>query len=94
MTKKQPKIQRNPEFKSEALQLAATIGIPAAAKELGLHTSPLYSWNSAAHEKATQSERESQLATEVTKLKRLLANQAEELLILKKAATYFAINQK
>ncbi len=40
------------------------------------------------------SEKESFLATENTRLKRQLAEQVEELEILKKAATYFAKNQK
>ena len=35
-----------------------------------------------------------ELAAEVAKLRRQLADQAEDLAILKKAATYFAKNQK
>ena len=42
----------------------------------------------------TTSERENALAIENARLKRLLAEQAEDLEILKKAATYFAKNQK
>jgi len=38
----------------------------------------------------TASERESELAAENARLKRQLAEQAEELAILRKAATYFA----
>jgi len=44
--------------------------------------------------KANTSEREAELAAEVAKLKRQLAEQAEDFAILKKAATYFAKNQK
>ncbi|KON49427.1 transposase, partial [Vibrio parahaemolyticus] len=40
------------------------------------------------------SQREQELAAEVAKLKRQLAEQAEELDIVKKAATYFAKNLK
>ena len=66
---------------------------PSAAKELGLQESQLYTWRTAANRTKTVSERESALATENAKLKRLLAEQTEELEILKKAATYFAKNQ-
>jgi transposase len=82
------------EFKEEALKLAAKVGVAQAARELSIYESQLYAWRSAAQKKASTSERESTLATENAKLKRQLAEQAEELAILKKAATYFAKNQK
>ncbi len=41
-------------------------------------------------ERMTSSERENELAIENARLKRQLAEQAEELAILQKAATYFA----
>ncbi len=82
------------EFKAEALKLADKIGVAATARELKLHESQLYSWRTAAEKKSTTSERESELAAEVARLKRQLAEQAEDLAILKKAATYFAKNQK
>ncbi len=69
-----------PEFKAEALKLAEKTGAPFAAKELGLKESQLYTWRTAANRKKTVSERESALATEI---KRQLAEQAEELEILK-----------
>ncbi len=82
------------EFKEEALKLAAKVGMAQAARGLNIYESQLYAWRSAAQKKASTSERESSLATENAKLKRQLAEQAEELEILKKAATYFAKNQK
>lgn len=82
------------EFKAEALKLAYKIGVAATARELKLHESQLYNWRTAAEKKSTISERESELAAEVARLKRQLAEQAEDLAILKKAATYFAKNQK
>ena len=82
------------EFKEEALKLATKVGVAQAARELGIYESQLYAWRSSAQKKASTSERESSLATENAKLKRQLAEQAEELEILKKAATYFAKNQK
>ena len=84
----------SPEFKLEALMLVAKTSVAIAAKELGLHELQLYSWRVAATKKSSVSTREPELATEVARLKRQLAEQAEELEILKKAATYFAKIQK
>ena len=92
-TKKTRKIHTD-EFKAEALKLAAQTTVAGTARQLGLHESQIYQWRSAFAKKSTSSEREGTLATENARLKRLLAEQAEELEILKKAATYFAKNQK
>ena len=81
--------QHPQEFREEALALAEKIGIPKAAKELGIHGSQLYGWRSKARAKRDQSDLEQRLATENARLKRELAEQAEELALLKKAATYF-----
>jgi transposase len=86
--------QHSSEFRTEALALAEKIGIPRAAKELGLHNSQLYGWRSKARTKQDQSDLEQSLAAENARLKRKLAEQAEELAIVKKAATYFAKNLK
>lgn len=82
------------EFKEEALKLAELVGPTQAAKQLGIKDSQIYAWRSAKQRKANTSEKEVELATENAKLKRQLAAQAEEIEILKKAATYFAKNQK
>jgi transposase len=82
------------EFKAEALKLAGRVGVAEAAEKLGLHASQVYGWRAAFSSTQTLSERESQQATEIARLKRQLAEQAEELEILKKAATYFAKHQK
>lgn len=55
----------------------------AAAHELSLYESQLYAWRSKQHQQLTSSERESELAAENARLKRQLAEQAEELAILK-----------
>lgn len=89
-TQKQPRKQHTPEFRQEALKLAERIGVAAAARELSLYESQLYAWRSKQTQQLTSSERESELATENARLKRQLAEQAEELAILQKAATYFA----
>jgi len=94
MKKATTRRHHSPEFKSEALKLATQTSVPSAAKQLGLQESQRYNWRAAANRKASQSEREATLATENARLKRQLAEQAEELAILKKAAAYFAQNQK
>ena len=76
------------------MALAEKIGIPKAAKELGLHDSQLYGWRSKARVKQDQSDLEQSLSAENARLKRKLAEQAEELAIVKKAATYFARSLK
>ena len=89
-TSKKPRKQHSPEFRSEALKLAERIGVTAAASELSLYESQLYNWRSKQQQQMNSSERESELAAENVRLKRQLAEQAEELAILQKAATYFA----
>ena len=78
------------EYKQESLKLAAQIGVAQAAKQLVLHESQLYTWRKQSKYTQSVSEREASLATENARLKRQLAQQAEELAILKNAATYFA----
>ncbi|EHI5881701.1 transposase [Salmonella enterica] len=89
-TSKKPRKQHSPEFRSEALKLAERIGVAAAARELSLYESQLYAWRSKQQQQMTSSERENELAAENARLKRQLAEHAEELAILQKAATYFA----
>jgi transposase len=82
--------QHTPEFRSEALKLSERIDVAAAARELSLYESQPYAWRSKQQQQMTSSDRESKLAAENTRLKRQLAEQAEVLAILQKAATYFA----
>ena len=88
--KKTIRRQHTPEFRAEALALAETVGVPTAAAELGLHESQIYGWRSKARAKAERSQVDQDQAAEIARLKRQLAEQAEELAIVKKAATYFA----
>ncbi len=94
MTKKSvnKKIRRKhpQEFRAEALALAERVGVSQAAEQLGLHTSQLYAWRAKARTERDQSDSEQSLAVENARLKRQLSEQAEELAIVKKAATYFA----
>ena len=91
--RKQIRKQYSAEYKTEALALAARVGVAAAAQQLGLHESQLYDWRGKAKREQGQGEAERQLAGENARLKRQLADQAEELAILKKAAAFFA-NEK
>ncbi|SER18510.1 transposase [Azotobacter beijerinckii] len=70
-------------YKDEALALAERIGVSQAAEQLGLQPSQLYGWRSKQQQNQAGSEREQLLADENARLKRLLAEQAEELAIVK-----------
>ncbi len=87
MTNKEKRIIHSSEFKAEALKLAEKVGVAAAARQLSLHESQIYGWREAVKKDTTTSRREQELAAEVANLKRQLAEQAEELDIVKKAAT-------
>jgi len=89
-TQKQPRKRHTPEFRNEALKLAERIGVAAAACELSLYESQLYAWRSEINNARSSSEREQEMSVEIAPLKRQLAEQAEGLAILQKAATYFA----
>lgn len=94
-TQSKPSRKRySPEYKVEALALAEKVGVAETAKQLGLHETQLYNWRVKARLLQTQSAVEQQLATENVRLKRQLAQQAEELAIVKKAAVYFAKSLK
>ena len=87
--------QRYPEeFKAEAVKLAERVGTTAAARELGLQTSQIYAWRTKLRQAETTSEAENRLLNENARLKREIAEQREELALLKKASAYFAKNQK
>lgn len=61
------------------------MGVMAAAQQLGLYESQLYAWRDKARREQSQDEAQRQLAAKNARLKRQLADQAEELAILKKA---------
>ena len=77
------------QYKDEALALAERVGVSEAARQLGLHDTQLYAWRGKARMRQQCSEVEEKLVLENARLKRQLADQAEELAILKKAAAYF-----
>ena len=72
------------QYKDESLALAEKLGVAAAARQLGLHESQLYNWRSKARLSQDKSVVEEQLLVENARLKRQVAEQAEELAIIKK----------
>ena len=73
------------QYKTESLALAEKVGIPVAARQLGLHESQLYSWRSKARLSQDKSAEEERLLLENARLKRQLAVQTEELAIVKRS---------
>ena len=70
--------------------MAAKQGVATTAKELGVYESQIYDWRAKLAKKAKKastSQREAELAAEVAKLKGQLAEQAEDLAILKRLRT-------
>lgn len=82
------------QYKEEALALAERVGMSKAATQLGLKEAQLYAWRTKVKQLMDTGEREQQLADENVRLKRQLAEQAEELALVKKAAAYFAKHLK
>ena len=93
-TKQKTRNRYTDEYKAEALKLADTVGVSMAARQLVLHNSQIYDWRSKAQLASTRGQVDQAQNTEITRLKRELAEQAEELALLKKAAAYFARHQK
>jgi transposase len=69
-------------------------GATAAAKDLGLNVSQLYSWRTKARTSGQVSEEQRLAQSENARLKRELARLEEENAFLKKAAAYFAKTPK
>ncbi len=89
MTKAKTSTSRNrysQEYKTEALVLGEKIGIGAAARQLGLNEAQLYSWRGKARLALASNIAQNQLRIENVRLKRQLAEQKEELEILKKGS--------
>ena len=91
---KKSRTRYSQQYKDEALVLAERVGMSKAATQLGLKEAQLYAWRTKAKQAMDTGEREQQLADENVRLKRQLAEQAEELALVKKAAAYFAKHLK
>lgn len=86
----QKRARYSAEYRAEALLLAERVGVAAAARELGLHSTQIYQWRAKALQEQSVSERERALREENARLKRQLAEKTEEVEILGKTAAYFA----
>ncbi|MFI8418732.1 IS3 family transposase [Serratia sp. NPDC078593] len=80
-SKKQSRKQYTPEFRQETLKLAERIGVAAAARELSLYESQIYTWRSKLQQQHSSSGREQEMSAEIVRLKRQLAEKDEELAI-------------
>lgn len=81
---KQTRNRYSDEHKSEALALAARVGITSAMKQSGLNESQFYAWRGKAKREETEGESQRQLSAENVRLKRQLAEKEGELATLKK----------
>jgi Transposase. len=81
---KKIRTQYSQSYKDDAFALAERIGFAKAATQLGVQESQLYYWKNKLRQQQTSSEREQLQADENARLQRLLAEQAEELAIVKK----------
>ena len=88
--------QFSPEFKREAVQVLESGSRPASelARELGIARNRLYKWQTELRARGSSafpgSGARKERTTEISRLKRELAQVTEERDILKKAAAYFA----
>ncbi|KFK54201.1 transposase [Vibrio vulnificus] len=94
MTTKKTRIKHSPEFKVETLKLAEKVGVATAARQLSLHESQIYEGRKNSKKGNNTSQREQELAAEVVKLKRQLAEVSRRARNFKKAVTYFVKNLK
>ncbi len=82
--KKQQRAHYTDAYREEALLLAERVRVTTAARDLGLQPSQIYQWRTA----QTVTEREQALVDENARLKRQMADMAEDLAIAKKAALH------
>ena len=86
-----------PEERVEALKLAREIGNKAAAERLGINLDTLYTWQSKArsgHHPDLPLPTQEELSAEVGRLKKELAEKAQEVEILQEALGFFVKRRK
>jgi transposase len=71
-------------FIDEVLLLSSTVGVSEAALQLELHELQIYDWRRKQQRESETSQVEVDQAAELARLKRLVAEQAGELAIVKK----------
>lgn len=87
---KKTRRRHSDEFRSEALKLASKVGVAEASAQLELQPSQLYTWRARAEMVKSRGRADQEMATELARLKRKLAEKEQEIAILKKASAYFA----
>lgn len=84
----------SPQFKDQALERAEKIGVPQAARDLGITESLIYSWRTKQKQGDTPLEHQKLQQAEMARLKREVNRLEEENAFLKKVATYFTKESK
>ena len=79
----------SPQFKDQAVERAEKVGVPQAAKDLGIAESLLYSWRAKQKQGGTPLEHQKLQQAEMARLKREVDRLALENAFLKKVAQYF-----
>ena len=86
--------QYSPEFKKQALDRAEKDGVAITARDLKLKEGQLYAWRQKRRLEGLTTEEQKLQQGELARLKREVAQLAEENAFLKKAAAYFAKQPK
>lgn len=84
----------SPQFKDQAVDRAEKDGVAQVARDLGIGESLLYSWRAKKRQGGDTLENQKLQQAELSRLKRECARLAEENAFLKKAAAYFAKENK
>lgn len=82
------------QFKAQAIDRAEKVGVPQAAKDLGISEPLLYSWRAKQKQGGTPLEHQKLQQAEMARLKREVDRLAQENEFLKKVAQYFTKESK
>lgn len=93
-TSKSTKKRYSPQFKDQAVERAEKDGVAQVARDLGIGESLLYSWRVKKRQGGDSIENQKLQQAELARLKRECSRLAEENAFLKKAAAYFAKENK
>ena len=86
-TKKRKKYSA--QFKDQAVDRALIDGVAVVARELGIAESMLYAWRTKREQGGQSIEQQTLQAAEIAKLKREKADLEQQVIFLKKVASYF-----
>lgn len=93
-TTKEVKKRYSAQFKDQAVDRAEKDGVAQVARDLGIGESLLYSWRAKKRQGGDTLENQKLQQAELARLKRECSRLAEENAFLKKAAAYFAKENK